>query len=122
MFDAHVRTAMSDATRCGWDELIEGEHVHELDEWLHTLIQLALDLLQSPPLQPATQIRRRGSAHEEHVYGGRSWCAICGWLDIITGPTSINTLYHGGITGALRETRDDLRQLGFDGLTNGPKN
>ena len=89
---------------------------------MHNLIQLALDLLQSPPHQPATQIRRRGSAHEEHVYGSRSWCAICGWLDMIAVPTGTNTLYQGGITGGLRQIRDDLRQLGFDRLSNGPKN
>lgn len=128
MYNTHVISAMPHLTRCGWDELIEGNYMHELDHLMHALIQLALDLLMSPPQrdQQATEVHRRGSAHEEYVYGSRNWCAICGWLDMIAVPTETHRLYHGNIirsqVEAFPELRDELRRLRFDKPSIGPMN
>ena len=96
MFNAHVVAGMPSVAVCGWDELIEGRYMHELDSQMHELIQTAIGLLKLPPRrdEPAVEIHRRGSAHEEHVYGSRIWCAICGWIDLIAAPTETNRFYH----------------------------
>src|SRR5690349_6572566 len=69
-FNAHVRSAMTEPAQCDWDVLVEGVYLHELDDEIHALIQLALGFVMAPPLPDHVgQVIRRGSAHEEHVRG-----------------------------------------------------
>lgn len=98
-FNALVHETMAQSARCEWSVLIEGVYLHDLDDEIHQLVQLALGFVMAPP-QPehVGEVIRRGSAHEEHVRGRRRWCAICGWLDAITTPTEVQKLYHLGFT------------------------
>jgi hypothetical protein len=56
-----------------------------------------LELALAEDRQPsgiAETRRPQVSAHEEHGQNGRTWCAICGWLDEITVPAAFAKLYH----------------------------
>jgi hypothetical protein len=91
-----VHPTMTEPARCGWDELIEGSYLLELDDHMDALIQQAMGYVTAPPLPvDVGHVIRSGSAHEEHVRGNRRWCAICGWLDMITVRTDTHRLYHG---------------------------
>lgn len=98
-FNAYVLPTLTEPAPCGWETLVDGGYLHELDDAMHTLIQVAMELVMAPP-QPehVGYIIRRGSAHEEHVRGSRKWCAICGWLDVISVPNDTQRLYHFGYT------------------------
>lgn len=71
----------------------------------------ALALAEDRQPTQVEEIRRQGSAHEEHVANGRAWCAICGWLDAITSPTDTHILYHSGYYrhAAAPRSRTDAR-------------
>ena len=94
-FNALVRPTMNERGLCGWEELIEGSHLLELDDHLDALIQQAMGFVTAPPLPDHVgRVIRAGSAHEEHVRGNRRWCALCGWLNMIEIPTATHRLYH----------------------------
>jgi hypothetical protein len=94
-FNAVVRPTMTEPGLCGWEELIEGRYLFELDDQIDALIQQAMGLVTAPPLPDHVgHVIRQGSAHEEHVRGNRRWCALCGWLDMIDVPTATHRLYH----------------------------
>jgi hypothetical protein len=96
-YDASVRDTMTEPARCGWEVLIDGTYLHDLDDAIHALTQLAMEFVMAPPHpEHVHDIVRRGSAHEEHVRGRRRWCALCGWLDAISRPTETQSLYHFG--------------------------
>jgi response regulator RpfG family c-di-GMP phosphodiesterase len=94
MFTTQARSAMQEFSLCNWDELIQGAYVHELVDQVHALIGLVQHQLQLPPKpnRPADDIRRPGSAHEEHVYGAYRWCAVCGWIELMAVPTGVHTV------------------------------
>jgi hypothetical protein len=97
-FNARVRPTMTEPAQCEWAVLIDGTYLHDLDDEVHALIQLAMGFVVEPP-QPdhVGYIVRRGSAHEEHVRGSRRWCALCGWLDVISRPLDAQMHYHFGL-------------------------
>lgn len=96
-FNALVRPSMTEPAQCRWEELIEGSYLLDLDDEIDALIQLAMGFVTAPPLPDHVgYVIRPGSAHEEHVRGNRRWCALCGWLDMITVPTETHRLYHLG--------------------------
>lgn len=96
-FNAYVLPTLTEPAQCGWEMLVDGGYLHELDDAIHSLIQAAMELVMAPP-QPehVSNIIRRGSAHEEHVRGSRKWCALCGWLDAIGAPSDTQRIYHFG--------------------------
>lgn len=96
-FNADVLPTMTEPARCGWEMLVDGSYLHELDDAMHSVIQVAMELVTAPPRpEHVGYVIRRGSAHEEHVRGSRRWCAVCGWLDVISFPTEGQRLYHLG--------------------------
>jgi response regulator RpfG family c-di-GMP phosphodiesterase len=94
MFTTQERPAMYELSQCDWDELIQGKYIHELVDQSHALIDLVQRQLLWPPKpnRPADEIRRPGSAHEEHVYGAFRWCAVCGWIELMAAPIGVHTL------------------------------
>lgn len=92
MFRKYERPAMDEANECDWDELLQGEYMPEFEIRSRALIELVQRLLVAPPKpnRQADEIRRPGSAHEEHVYGAYRWCAVCGWIELMAAPIGIH--------------------------------
>jgi hypothetical protein len=92
MFTTQARPAMYVLSQCDWDELVEGKYIHELIDQVQALTDLVQRQLLSPPKpnRPADEIRRPGSAHEEHVYGAHRWCAVCGWIELMAAPIGVH--------------------------------
>jgi hypothetical protein len=96
-FHAAVQPIMREPARCTWEKMIQGSYMRDLDREMGALIERTTEFVVAPPRPDhVVYVVRRGSAHEEHVRGNRSWCALCGWLDLITVPTDTQRLYHLG--------------------------
>lgn len=93
MFAKYEAPAMDDWNRCDWEELIQGKYMREFEDQSRALMDVLQRLIASPPKpgRPADEIRRPGSAHEEHVYGGFRWCAVCGWIELSATPIEFHT-------------------------------